>query len=80
MQPVYVVKYMKNNLLGYPAIKALNLLSHVESIDKKVVLQYSLLFSGLGTFAYDYKIQLKPNLKPFLSTPRNIPLALRPKV
>ena len=68
---------MKNNLLGFSAIKAFNLLSHVEYVDKIVVLLYSLLFNGLGTFAHEYKIQLKPNLKPFsLSTPRNI----RPKV
>ena len=80
-QPVYIVKNLKNNLLGFPAIKALNLLSHVESVDKNVVLQYPLLFNGLGTFAHEYKIQLKPNSKPFsLSTTRNIPLALRPKV
>ena len=80
-QPVYIVKNLRNNLLGFPAIKALNLLSHVESVDKNVVLQYPSLFNGLGTFAHEYKIQLKPNLKPFsLSTPRNIPLALRPKV
>ena len=80
-QPVYIVKNMKNNLLGLPAIKALNLLSHVESIDKNIISQYASLFTGLGTFAREYKIQLKPNSQPFaLSTPRNIPLALRPKV
>ena len=47
MQPVYVVKNMKNNLLFLPAIKALNLLSHVESIDKIVVLQYPSLSKGV---------------------------------
>ena len=35
----------------------------------------------MGTFIHEYKIQLKPNSQPFaLSVPRNIPLALRPKV
>ena len=39
------------------------------------------MFKGLGTFANEYKINLKPNAQPFaLSTPRNIPLPLRPKV
>ena len=56
MQPVYIVKNMKNNLLGNSAIKAFNLLSNVESVDKKVVLQYLLLFNGLGTFAHEYKL------------------------
>ena len=81
IQLVYVVKNMKNNLLGLPAVNALNLLSHVEYIDKKTVSQYPSLFNGLGTFVHEYKIQLKPNSVPFsLSTLRNIPLALRPKV
>ena len=62
MQPV---KNMKNSLLAFPVIKALNLLSHVESVDKNVILQYHLLFNGLSTFTHEYKIQLKPNLKPY---------------
>ena len=65
-QPVYIVKNMTNNLLGYPAIKALNLLSHVESVYENVLLHYPLLFNGLGTFVHEHKIQLKPNSKPFL--------------
>ena len=80
-QPVYVVQNLKNNLLGFPAIKELNLLPHVESIDKTIVSKYPSTFSGLGTFVHEYKIQLKPNAQPFaLCTPRNVPLALRPKV
>lgn len=80
-QPVYVVKNIIKNLLGFPAIKALNSLSHVESVDKNIVLLYLSLFTGLGTFAQEYKIQLKSNAQLFaLNTPRNIPLALRPKV
>jgi len=45
-QAIYVVKGVKNNLLGFPAIKALNLLSHVESIDENVVSKYPSLFLG----------------------------------
>ena len=57
------------------------MLSHVESVDKNIVSLYPSLFTGLGTFAQEYKIQLKVNAQPFaLNTPRNIPLALRPKV
>ena len=82
-QPVYIVKNITNNLLGFPAIKALKLLSHVQSVDNStsIVSQYPSLFTGLGTFSHEYKINLKPNAQPrALSTPRNIPLALRPKV
>ena len=60
-QPVYVVKNITKNLLGFPAIKALSLLSHVESVDKNIVSLYPSLFTGLGTFAQEYKIQLKVN-------------------
>ena len=74
------MKNLKNNLLGFPAIKALKLLSHIESVDKNILSEYPSLFSGLGTFTQEYKIQLKQDAQPFdLSTPRNIPLALRPK-
>ena len=80
-QIIYVVKSVKNNLLGFPAIKALNLLSHVESIDENVVSKYPSLLSGLRTFAHEHKIQLKPDAQPLaLCTPRNVPLALRPKL
>ena len=68
-------------MLGFPAIKALSLLSHVESVDKNIVSQYPSLFTGLGTFAQEYRIQLKANAQSFaLYTPRSIPLALKPKV
>ena len=81
-QPVYIVKDITNNLLGFPAIKALKLLSHVQSVvDDEIFSQYPSLFTGLGSFSQDYKINLKPNAQPYaLSTPRNIPLALRQKV
>ena len=45
-QPVYVVKNITKNLLGFPAIKALSLLSHVESVDKNIVSQYPSLFTA----------------------------------
>ena len=68
-------------MLRFPAIKALKLVSHVQSVDYNIISQYPSLFTGLGTFANEYKINLKPNAQPFaLSTPRNIPLPLRPKV
>ena len=36
---------------------------------------------GLGTFAYEYKTDLKANAQPFaISTPRKIPLSLAQKV
>ena len=79
---------MKHNLLGLPAIQALNVLTQVDTVSRSVSEQTSIpdqypsLFKGLGTFKGDsYAIQLKPDAKPFaLYTPRNVPIPLRKKV
>ena len=80
-QTLYVVKGIQNNLLGLPAIKALKMLAKVETIQKTILEQYPSLFTGLGTLSGEYKIELKPDAKPFaLYTPRNVPFPLREKV
>ena len=83
-QTVFVVKDLKNNLLGLPAITSLNLISRINSIHcsadviKKL---YPYLFQGLGSLGEEYEIKLKEDAKPFsLHTARNIPLPLRSKV
>ena len=80
-QSVYVVKKLQQNLLGLPAIWALNLLTQVDAVQKSVPDQYPDLFTGLGTFPNSYEIKMKPDAQPFaLFTPRNVPLPLRKKV
>ena len=80
-QSIYIIKNLKNNLLGLPAIRGLEMLLHVCSLDKSIISQYPAQFTGLGTFAQAYTIKLKPNCQPFaLSAPGNIPLPLRSKV
>ena len=49
-QNVFIVKNLKNNLLGLPAIRALQLFSNVCAVDKSIISQYPSLFSGLGKF------------------------------
>ena len=80
-QTVFVVRKLQKNLLGLPAIKALNLLVQVDSI-QSIPDQYPSLFTGLGTLkGEEYKIQLEPGAKPLaLNTPRNVPLAQREQV
>ena len=74
VQPVFIIRQLKNNLLGLPAIKALNLLAMVESVEDEIPTKYSSLFTGLGTFPETYT-------HPYaLFTPRNIPIPLRQKV
>ena len=81
VQPVFIIKQLKNNLLGLPAIKALNLLAMMESVEDEIPTKYSSLFTGLGTFPETYTIKLRPEAHPYaLFTPRNIPIPLRQKV
>ena len=68
-QPVYVINDLKNDLLGLPAITALQLLMKVDSIQPgNVHHSFPELFQDLGTLKGDYQIQLKPDAKPMLST------------
>ena len=82
IQPVFIVKHLQHNLLGLPAIQALQILTQVHAVSTPIPEQYPGLFKGLGTFkGSSYEIKLKPEAKPFaLFTPRNVPLPLRKKV
>ena len=81
---MYVVKGLSSNLLGLPAITALNIAARVEAIDDlraSILQKFPALFQGLGNLGDEYNVQLKPDAKPFcLFTPRNVPLPLRQKV
>ena len=82
-QVVYVVKGLQNNLLGLPAICALQLIARLHGMQTKedVLQQFPKVFKGLGNLGEPFHIKLKSDAKPTaLSTPRNISLPLRPKV
>ena len=85
-QDIYVVSQLKQNLLGLPAIRALHLLTQVntaehQSLPADIHNQFPTIFSGLGTFKGDFEIHLKPDARPVaLYTPRKIPFPLRKSV
>ena len=80
-QRVFVINNLQHNLLGLPAIKALEVITGIDAVTQTIPDQYPTLFSGLGTFKGDYTIKLRPDAKRFcLFTPRNVPLPLREKV
>ena len=81
----FVVKQLKHNLLEFPAINGLHLLTMLDNmeVDPAITIkqQFPKMFTGLGTLHGDYEIRIKPHAKPFsLSTARNIPLPLRDKI
>jgi len=87
-QQIFVVDDLKHNLLGLPAIIALQLVTRLESIQGEKPAEYNTwlkrfpkVFQGLGKLSGEYNIQLRPDAKPHaVYTPRHIPLPLRPQV
>lgn len=86
-QQIFVVDNLKTNLLGLPAIIALNLAAKTEAIETSSTqcshwqTRFPKVFQGLGTLAKEYEIRLRPDAKPHaIFTPRHIPLPLRPQV
>ena len=82
-QNVYVVRNLKTNLLGLPAMMALEMVARLDTVTRtdEIFNQYSSLFAGLGNLGEPYDIQLQPGAKPHaLFVSRNIPLPQRPQV
>ena len=82
-QDVFVVKGLKRNLLGLPAITALELIARVDSLmdQTEIMALFPKVFTGLGDLGEPYQISLKEDAVPYaLCTPRRVPLALRGRV
>ena len=83
IQTIYVVKELSKNLLGLPAITALNLAVRVDAVkeDDDIREKFAPVFRGLGNMGEEYQIKLKPDPQPHaLFTSRNVPLPLRRRV
>ena len=82
-QPVFIVRRLRTNLLGLPAIISLQLLYQANSVDVggDMRREFPKAFSGLGNLGEEYHIKLKEGAVPYaLYTPRNVPIPLREKV
>ena len=80
---IYVIRGLKNNLLGLSAITSLQLIRRICSIvtHQNVQQQFPKVFGGLGTFGEEYVIKLHDEATPHaLYTPRNVPIPMREKV
>ena len=80
----YVVKGLKANLLGIPAIEALKLLVRINAVDEytnDIYQRFPHLIQGLGTIDEAYQVKLKPHVTPHaLYAARNVPIPLRDKI
>ena len=87
-QSVFVVRGLKTNLLGLPAITALKLAARVDATEMELsettsdyCKEFPALFHGLGNLGEPYEIHLKTGAVPHcIFTPRHVPLPLRDKV
>lgn len=85
-QEVFVVEGLRQALLGRPAIRALNVLPELLSLEDRpgsgpVVSKYPGLFGSLGQMNVTYSIRLAPGAKPHaVAYPRRVPLPLLPGV
>ena len=55
---VFVIHNLQHNLLGLPAIKALEIITGINAITQSIPEQYPTLLSGLGTVKREYTIKL----------------------
>ena len=77
-QTIFVVRNFCSNLLGLPAIRALDLLVRIAEVseDYSSIIQkkYPNVFTGLGTVQGDYTIKLQTNAKPHaICVAHNVP-------
>ena len=80
---IFVVHNLPHNLLGRPAINALQLVVRVGAIFDNATPVHLLprMFQGLGKLEGEYKINLKSGLKPSpISVPRRVAICLMGKI
>ena len=78
-QEMFVVGNLRRQLVGRPAIEALNLVKHVRAVQdpNNPIDQFSDLFRGLGKLEGKYTIKLVEGAKPFaLTVPRRVAIPL----
>ena len=86
----YVIETDQKPLLSAEACETLRLLtvnvvnqvsSSMEVLTENELLEtYADVFTGLGTFPGEYKIELDPNVKPVQHQPRKVPQALKEEI
>ena len=80
-ETVFVVRGLRNDLLGLSALTALEMVKKMEAVYNSVKREFPNLFTGLGKFGEPYTIKLREGATPqALFMPRNVPIPLKGKV
>ena len=83
-QELYVVENLHKQLLGRPAVEALELAVHIKAVNgdrRSPIDQFPKLFRGLGKLEGEYLIKLQEGAKPFaLTVPRRVAISLMKQV
>ena len=82
-QELYVVENLCKQLLGCPAVEALELAVRIEAVGERrsPIDQFPTLFQGLGKLEGEYLIKLQEGANPFaLTVPRRVAIPLMKQV
>ena len=83
-QELYVVENLRKQLLGRPAVEALELAVRIEAVEgerRSPIDRFPKLFQGLGKLEGEYSIKLQEGAKPFaLTVPRRVAIPLMKQV
>ena len=83
-ETIFVIRGLKTNLLGLPAIKSLQLVQRIDVMEESkrdIERRFPKVFSGLGNMGDPYEIKLKEGARPYaLYTPRNVSIPYRAQV
>ena len=83
---IYVVRNLKEPLLGRPAIEGLKLLQRINKVEtlsskEEAKKEHPQLWKGMGMMKKEYRIRLKEDAQPYsISAPRRLALPMRNKV
>ena len=71
-QTIFVVKDLKTNLLGLPAITGLQLISRIHATSSQSIKErFKGVFQGLGTIGNEYRINVKEDAVPHVCYPHS---------
>ena len=81
----YITDVANTPILGHNACEKMGLIKRVNALTKsltkeEMIKTYEDVFTGLGQYETEYKIELKPEVEPVIQAPRRVPYAKQAKL